>query len=186
MTQKELIRQEIERLKGVSMVQIKANPGQTFPFIMEMTGYDKILAFIDSLPEETCKDSLQVHETCKENTDSFTSLDEAADEYASDSNGFIDMTAYNAFIAGAKWMRKKDVEDMYMSDNRHFLKCYEQGKVDMKVELMKEVKSGVVCKNGERDEEDVWIELNPGSLPDYKDIDPIDFIIVKNYDRPRD
>lgn len=32
------------------------------------------LAFIDSLPDETCKDSLQVHETCKENTDSFTCL----------------------------------------------------------------------------------------------------------------
>lgn len=53
-------------------------------------------------------------------------------------------------------------------------------------QMMKKVKFGVVCKNGERDEEDVWIELNPGSLPDYKDTDPIDFIIVKDYDRPRD
>jgi len=48
----EKIRQEIERLKGVCMVQIKANSRQTFPFVMEMTGYDKLLAFIDSLPEE--------------------------------------------------------------------------------------------------------------------------------------
>ena len=45
--------------------------------------YKNFLAFINSLPEETCKDSLQVPETCKENTDSFTdkpkemSVDEA-------------------------------------------------------------------------------------------------------------
>ena len=62
----------------------------------------------DSLPEETCKDSLQVQETCKENADSFTGLEEAADKYASDGSiGFIDMTAYNAFIDGAKWQAKQ-------------------------------------------------------------------------------
>lgn len=48
------------------------------------------------------------------------------------------------FIAGAEWMRKKDVEDMYMSDNRHFLKCYEQGKVDMRVEMMKDTVEGEI------------------------------------------
>ena len=31
-----------------------------------------LLAFIDSLPDETCKDSLQVKEICKENTEFFT------------------------------------------------------------------------------------------------------------------
>lgn len=41
-------------------------------------------------------------------------------------------------------MRKKDVEDMYMSDNRHFLKCYEQGKVDMKVQMMKDAVEGEI------------------------------------------
>ena len=47
-------------------------------------------------------------------------------------------------------MRKKDVEDMYMSDNRHFLKCYEQGKVDLKVEMMKDaVECEVADLNGE-------------------------------------
>lgn len=50
--QVERIRAEIERLKGRCTAQIKANPGQTFPFVMEMTGYDKLLNFIDSLPEE--------------------------------------------------------------------------------------------------------------------------------------
>ena len=56
MTAQELltaIRAEIERLKGICLSQIKANPGQTFPFIMEMTGYDKLLPFLDTLePEE--------------------------------------------------------------------------------------------------------------------------------------
>ena len=54
------------------------------------------------------KESLQVPETCKENQDSFTSLEEAADEYAGDSTGFIDMTAYNAFIAGAEWQKEQE------------------------------------------------------------------------------
>lgn len=104
MTQKELIRQEIERLKGVCMVQIKANTGQTFPFIMEMTGYDKLLTFIDSLPEEKPSED----------------LDEAAEEYA-DKHGFrvpydgsinyyddVDVKASKeGFLAGAEWMREK-------------------------------------------------------------------------------
>lgn len=48
----EKIRQEIERLKGICIAQIKASPGQTFPFVMEMTGYDKLLSFLDTLSEE--------------------------------------------------------------------------------------------------------------------------------------
>ena len=35
-------------------------------------------------------------------------LEEAADKYAGDSTGFIDMTAYNAFKAGAEWQRHKE------------------------------------------------------------------------------
>ena len=111
----------------------------------------ELLAFIDSLPDETCKDSLQVPETCKEDTDSFASLEEAANEYServSGGHNYRDLTC--GFIAGAKWMRKKDVEDMYLSDNRHFLKCYEQGKVDLKVEMMKDaVECEVADLNGE-------------------------------------
>lgn len=46
------LKAEIERLKGICTTQIKANPGQTFPFVMEMTGYDKLLTFLDTLEEE--------------------------------------------------------------------------------------------------------------------------------------
>lgn len=66
------------------------------------------------------KDSLQVQETCKENQDSFTSLEEAADEYSEKhgfrvpydgSNNFYDAVDVKAskegFIAGAKWMESQ-------------------------------------------------------------------------------
>ena len=46
------IKAEIERLKGICTAQIKANPGQTFPFVMEMTGYDKLLSFLSTLESE--------------------------------------------------------------------------------------------------------------------------------------
>ena len=76
MTQKELIRQEIERRKKVYLTK-NGFPKGTFGAIKIET-YEGLLAFIDSLPDETCKDSLQVPETCKENQDSFTSdLEEA-------------------------------------------------------------------------------------------------------------
>ena len=48
----EKIRAEIERLKGICTAQIKANPGQTFPFVMEMTGYDKLLSFLSTFESE--------------------------------------------------------------------------------------------------------------------------------------
>lgn len=38
-------------------------------------------------------------------------LIEAAGEYAIDSTGFIDMTAYRAFIAGAKWQKAKMMKE---------------------------------------------------------------------------
>jgi len=81
----------------------------------------RLIEVIDSLPDEdTCKDSLQVQETSKENQESFTSLEEAAKEYA-DKHGFrvpydgsnnyyddVDVKASKeGFIAGAEWMKKQ-------------------------------------------------------------------------------
>jgi len=40
-----------------------------------------------------------------------TDLEEAADKYASDSTGFIDMTAYRAFIAGAEWQKEQMMKE---------------------------------------------------------------------------
>ena len=92
----------------------------------------------------------------KEINDEMLPLEVAAEEYLQNVKArFLRTlehpTAKEAFLAGAKWIRKKDVEDMYISDNRHFLKCYEQGKVDMKVEMMKDA---------------VDAEITVGRLPD--------------------
>lgn len=62
MTIIEQIKAEIERLEGICTAQIKANPGQTFPFVMEMTGYDKLLSFLSTLESEK---GLDVTEFCK-------------------------------------------------------------------------------------------------------------------------
>ena len=68
---------------------------------------------------ETHKDSLQVPETCKENQDSFTSLEEAAEEYAYkgipegmkvELKPIADEIIKN-FIAGASWMREQMMKE---------------------------------------------------------------------------
>lgn len=84
--------------------------------------------------EVICKDSLQVPEICKENQDSFTSLEEAAEDYA-DKHGFrvpydgsnnyyddVDVRASKeGFIAGAEWkeeqMMKEAFVDNYVVDD---------------------------------------------------------------------
>ena len=140
MTQKELIRQEIER---------RIRSIENCPFIEAALGayekrdrilmvYKDLLTFIDSLPEEKLSEELE--EAAEELFETI--------EIQEHENIFED-TFKKIFIAGAEWMRKKDVEDMYMSDNRHFLKCYEQGKVDMRVEMMKDAVEGEVYKFGD-------------------------------------
>lgn len=92
--------------------------------------------------EETCKDSLQVKEICKENTDSFTDepkdLEEAADEYSEKhgfrvpydgSNNFYDEVDVKAskegFIAGAKW---KANQMPMLEDTVIFMNGVEEGR----------------------------------------------------------
>lgn len=68
---------------------------------------------------EICKDSLQAQETCKENQNSFTSLKEAAEEYAY--RGIPDEIKQNVkpiadeiikqFIAGAEWQKEQMMKD---------------------------------------------------------------------------
>ena len=67
--------------------------------------------------EEKCKDSLQVHETCKENTNSLTSLEEAAWEYAyswrkegnKEVRELFPKAAYRAFIAGVTGIKRGEM-----------------------------------------------------------------------------
>ena len=135
----EKIRQEIERRKKVYLTK-NGFPKGTFGAIKIET-YEGLLAFIDSLPDETCKDSLQVPETCKENQDSFTSdLEEAARLYAIphymrdvDVNYLeeypYDKIAEAAFIVGAEWQANQLLKGFPLpEDTVLFQKGVEEGR----------------------------------------------------------
>lgn len=82
---------------------------------------EELIDFIDSLPDESCKDSLHIPKTCKENPDSFTSLEEAAsrggfdyvDEIEAKAPGLpwndhdVEFGYRDGFIAGAKWQKEQ-------------------------------------------------------------------------------
>ena len=89
----------------------------------------------DSLPDETCKDSLQVLETCKEDTDSFASLEEAANdswvlyEYRETPQGLYSSCYLDGFIAGAKWQANQLLKGSPLpEDTVLFQKGVEEGK----------------------------------------------------------
>lgn len=86
--------------------------------------YKSLLDVIDSISEEKPSEDLE----------------EAADRYASDSTGFIDMTAYRAFKAGAEWQKKKDRETIELAEEHAIL----AGRVQMKEEMMKDAVEGEV------------------------------------------
>lgn len=151
----EKIKAEIERLREDYL-----NRSYTFvPVTME-----RLLEFINSLPGE--KPSEDLEEAAEELFETI--------EIQEHENIFED-TFKKIFIAGAEWMRKKDVEDMYMSDNRHFLKCYEQGKVDMRVEMMKDAVEGFIFQSEDYYPKELVAQYN-GEL---KHGDKVKIIIVK-------
>ena len=124
---------------------------------------NEVIDYINSQPEETNGAASTMAPACwgeeQGEVELVNDLEEAAKEYASktlcdpDDGPSVGLVK-DSFIAGAEWMRKKDVEDMYMSDNRHFLKCYEQGKVDMKVEMMKDAEEDALLL------ERAWLTLD--------------------------
>lgn len=75
----EKIRQEIERQRR--FIEGLFIEGDNSFYDGQDDAYNHLLAFIDSLPDEVCKDSLQAPETCKENAESFTSLEEVLKRY---------------------------------------------------------------------------------------------------------
>ena len=159
----EKIRQEIERLKKIleESTYYLDNSQQALGYSFALDDFKEL---IDSLPEEKPSEELE----------------EAANEFANqDCVTFI--SRKKGFIAGAEWMRKKDVEDMYMSDNRHFLKCYEQGKVDMKEQMMKDAVEAEITVG--RLPDDWSLAYNPDELHrallKFKSGDKVKIIIVK-------
>ena len=79
---------------------------------------------------DTHKDSLHIPETSKENQDSFTSLEEAAEEY-SNKNEYMDVgfcvepvyighKTERAFIAGARWQKEQMLKDAVEAEVLYF------------------------------------------------------------------
>lgn len=69
-------------------------------------GYISVTHFVEEL--------LSLLDTLSEKSDK--SLDEAAYEYAVDSTGFIDTTAYNVFIDGAEWQKAQMMKEAVEGD----------------------------------------------------------------------
>lgn len=91
----------------------------------------KLLSFLDTLSEEPDK-----------------SLEEAACEQAK-SFGYMSQDVefkenVESFIAGINWQKEQDTREMIMSDGSYFQKCYEQGKKDMKEQMLKNAVEGYV------------------------------------------
>lgn len=117
------IRAEIERLKDDYL-------NRSYTFVP--TTMNQLLEFLDTLSEEPDK-----------------SREEEAGEYASDSTGFIDMTAYRAFIAGAEWQEKQDLAETAQSKSplsvAYANRCFENGKQAMKQQMLKDALEATVC-----------------------------------------
>lgn len=162
---KETIKAEIERLKKIleESTYYLDNSQQALGYSFAL---DDFKEFIDSLPDEDlyaevgdteedyikrsmakvnecrkmiCKDSLQVPESCKENQDSFTSLEEAAvrwePKYGLQVSELIIRDIRDAFIAGAELqkgqMMKEAVEvDVADLNGEIYNNCIEKGMTD--------------------------------------------------------
>ena len=128
------IKAEVERLKGICTAQIKVNPGQTFPFVMEMTGYDKLLSFLSdlekSLPTQDAGGSSEIPKD----------LEEAADEYFKNpENSWV---VKDIFIAGAKWQKEQMMDEWLKDRDGCFWDGVEEGKKAMREQMMKEAVEG--------------------------------------------
>lgn len=98
----EKIRQEIERLKKYSKSSKKewideGHNQNAFAEDCRIKSFDKLLAFIDSLPEEKTSEDLE----------------EAAARYERENRQSVlsSVDIVNAFIAGAEWQKAKDDEE---------------------------------------------------------------------------
>ena len=165
MTDKELIKQEIERLKGkVDDVSSYSNGWQQALRIIEI--------FIDSLPEES---GCEVNFTTKSED-----LEEAMELSVSEeplleffATGQPAIGAYgedslrNQFEAGAKWQKQQMKESLQTE--------YEKGRFDMREEMMKDAVECIV-EDWCGDSPEITIPLNP---QDFKAGNKVKIIICK-------
>jgi len=101
-------------------------------------------------------------------------------QYMQDNEGEI-VSVYDrhaGLVDGAAWQKQKDFEDMLMSDNRNFIKCYEQGKEDIKQEMMKDTLDCKVQVNG-MNERYLLLQNPIINEPTLNEGDKVKLIIIK-------
>lgn len=128
MTDKELIRTEIERRKEICKINIANASGANFPYVMEMTAYDKILTFIESLPEHSSVE--RIEKDCKEDpwSDDFKKFEE--DYLEREKEEIICVYDRHAgLIDGAQWQKEKDDELLTIA----YMDGVEKGKKQMSI-----------------------------------------------------
>lgn len=152
MTDKQKIRAEIGKLKS------KYNKESDFRTVRGDTArevLDKLLSFIDSLPEKPASEDLE----------------EAAKQHSKQTfNGILIEDNIDAFKAGAEWQKQQMKEALQTE--------YEKGRFDMREEMMKVLIGGEIVK-------DIHNQLSVKSEPlnnafgDIKFGDKVKIIIVK-------
>lgn len=135
----QLIKEEVERLKEHTAKCGYLGQGEFENGNKEGRNYvcDKLLSFIDSLPEEPASDDLT----------------HAAYHYANNLHTkrqiqlFEEKDVVADFIAGAEWQHGKDFDDLLQSEMKFPKEFYEKGRSDMKEEMMNALVNGEVVKD---------------------------------------
>ena len=128
------------------------------------TGIGAISKFLDTLSEEPSE-----------------SLEEAAEEYASDYPAWNDeqVIAKYAFKRGAEWQKGQDLAEMGQSKSplsvAYANRCFENGKQAMKEQMLKEAMEGQIYGS----HGDYWIESEIYENLKGKEGDKVRIIIVK-------
>ena len=117
-------------------------------------------------------------------------LEEAAHNFALHyDNGTCDGIAQDCFIAGAEWQKEKTAW-VYLKEAKDAVIALEKEKGEplnprvafvngarwQKQQMLEKAVEGTVCK----DESDVWIELRPDALPNFKDMQPVKLIVKED------
>ena len=150
MSDKELIKQEIERLKTL----VNRNESYGSGFIDSLLMID---GFIDNLQEEPASEDLE----------------EAASKYVRED--FHERSRAD-FKAGAEWQKQKNFEELFKSDMTLFKECYEKGRLDMREEMMKDAVDATIL---DVDAQTIEFGLWPEKLLDIKEGDKVKIIVIK-------
>lgn len=156
MTDKELIKQEIE--KQIDYAEDDTRYTESYREGL-IAAYQTIKAFIDSLPEESASEDLE------EEIDRFAKTVVPSRSKTITKNN-ISLCAKHF----AHWQHGKDFDDLLQSEMKFPKEFYEKGRFDMREEMMKD------AVDGEYWDGSIYLDNRP---TEYKDGDKVKIIIVK-------